>query len=71
VRGVRQLERKAAKRNDAMGRIIHDYYQAVRSAITDDGRPPLRASGLRLHHRLTAIARSLARVSKKGGYQLN
>mgnify|MGYP003936795667 CR=1 FL=1 len=71
VRGVRQLERKAAERNDAMGRIIHDYCQAVRSAITDDGRPPLRASGLRLHQRLTAIARSLARVSKKGGFQPN
>lgn len=71
VRGVRQLERKAAKRNDAMGRIIHDYCQAVRGAITDDGRPPLMASGLRLYHRLTAIARSLARVRKKGGFQPN
>jgi hypothetical protein len=71
VRGVRPLERKAAKRSDEMGRIIHDYCQAVRGAITDDGRPPLTASGLRLHHRLTAIAQSLARVREKGGFQPN
>lgn len=28
---------------------------AVRSALTDDGRPPLEASGLRLQERLTLI----------------
>jgi hypothetical protein len=35
----------------------------VRSALTDDGRPPLAASGLKLHARLTAIAASLSRVA--------
>jgi hypothetical protein len=38
----------------------------VRSAITDDGRPPLAASGLKLKDRLTAVAASLDRVAKKG-----
>ena len=71
VRGVRPLERKAAKRDDALGDIIDDYCQAVRAAITDDGRPPLMASGLRLHKRLVAIVESLERVGQKGGFQLN
>jgi hypothetical protein len=71
VRGVRPLERKAAKRGDEMGGIIHDYCQAVRSAITDDGRPPLVASGLRLRARLAKIADSLARMRQKGGFQRN
>jgi hypothetical protein len=40
----------------------------VRSALTDDGRPPLEASGLKLHTRLSAIAISLDRAEKKGGF---
>lgn len=66
VRGVRQLEREAEQRQDATGQVIHDYCQAVRSALTDDGRPPLEASGLRLHGRLTAITNSLRQAGKKG-----
>ena len=71
VREIRPLERKAAKRDDEMGSIIHDYCQAVRSALTDDGRPPLTASGLRLRQRLTAIVNSLARVRQKRGFLPN
>lgn len=71
VRGIRPLERKASKRADEMGGIIHDYCQAVRSAITDDGRAPLDAPGLRLRQRLTAIRDSLLRVGQKGVYLLN
>jgi len=71
VRGIRPLERKAATREDAMGGIIHDYCQAVRSAITDDGRAPLEAPGLRLRQRLIAILNSLVRVRQKRGYQTN
>ena len=40
---------------------------AVRSALTDDGRPPLEASGLRLQERLSAVAASLDRVAEKRG----
>ena len=54
-----------------MGAIIHDYCQAVRSTITDDGRAPLDAPGLRLRHRLTAIHDSLRRLGQKGDYLLN
>jgi hypothetical protein len=71
VRGIRPLERKASKRSDEMGGIIQDYCQAVRSAITDDGRAPLEAAGLRLRQRLTAIRDSLLRLRSKGGYPPN
>ena len=65
VRGVRPLERAAEKRDDELGGLIHGYCQAVRSALTADGRAPLDAAGLQLHGRLTAISHSLARVEKK------
>jgi hypothetical protein len=41
------------------------YCLAMRSALTDDGRAPLEASGLKLQERLTLISDSLARVSQK------
>lgn len=66
VRGVRPLERAVEGQTDALAQTVRDYCGAVRSALTDDGRPPLSASGLKLHERLTAIAQSLARVAKRG-----
>lgn len=48
--------------------MIQGYCQAVRSALTDDGRPPLDAAGLRLYERVSTIEQSLARVEQKGGY---
>lgn len=66
VRGVRPLERAVEGQTDATAQAVRDYCGAVRSALTDDGRPPLAASGLKLHERLTAIAHSLERVAKKG-----
>lgn len=71
VRGIRPVERKVAKRTDEMAQIILDYCQAVRSAITDDGRAPLDAAGLRLRQRLTAIRESLVRLCSKGGFPQN
>ena len=47
--------------------MIRGYCSAVRSALTDDGRPPLEASGLKLHGRLIAIDGSLARAGGKRG----
>jgi hypothetical protein len=63
VRGVRPIERSLEGRRDAEADAVHGYCQAVRSAITDDGRPPLAASGLKLHERLTAIHTSLTHVA--------
>jgi hypothetical protein len=67
VRKVRPLERAAEGRADSEAEVVRGYCGAVRSALTDDGRPPLAASGLKLHERLTAISDSLARAEGKGG----
>jgi hypothetical protein len=66
VRGIRPIERQLEGRDDHQARAIRGYCTAVRSAITDDGRPPLAASGLKLHDRLSAVNASLQRVAKKG-----
>jgi hypothetical protein len=68
VRGVRPIERELEYREDPEAEAIRGYCLAVRSAITDDGRPPLSASGLKLHDRLEAIHSSVQRVSKKGDF---
>jgi hypothetical protein len=67
VRGVRPIERAVEGRDDPEAEAVRGYCAAVRSALTDDGRPPLAASGLRLHRRLEAVAASLGRVEEKGG----
>jgi hypothetical protein len=67
VRGVRPIERAVEGRGDATAEVIQGYCAAVRSALTDDGRPPLEASGLKLHGRLSAVAASLQRAAQKGG----
>jgi hypothetical protein len=66
VRGVRPIERRLAGRRDPEAEVVRGYCAAVRSALTDDGRPPLDASGLTLHDRLSAITASLGRVEKRG-----
>ena len=66
VRGVRPIERALEGRDDPAAEVAQGYCAAVRSAITDDGRPPLAASGLKLRARLEAVADSLDRVAEKG-----
>jgi hypothetical protein len=66
IRGVRAIERSIVDNNGQVPETIRDYCLAVRSALTADGRPPLDASGLKLHERLTLIEQSLERVAKKG-----
>jgi hypothetical protein len=67
VRGIRPIERRVEGRDDAEARDIRGYCAAVRSALTDDGRPPLEASGLKLVDRLERVAASLDRVASKRG----
>ncbi len=73
VRGVRPIERAleaqqaaASAAGDTSGATdvaaVRGYCLAVRSALTDDGRPPLAAAGLQLRERLTAIHGSIDRV---------
>lgn len=66
VRGVRPIERALEGRTDEEAEAVRGYCLAVRSALTDDGRPPLSASGLKLHERVSQIAASLARIAEKG-----
>ncbi len=67
VRGVRNIERQMEGRADPEAEVVRGYCSAVRSALTDDGRPPLAASGLTLQGRLAAIDASLDRAAEKGG----
>jgi hypothetical protein len=71
VRGIRPIERPIEGRDDAEAQTIRGYCAAVRSALTDDGRPPLEASGLKLRDRLTKVAESLDRVGVKRGCRKN
>jgi hypothetical protein len=71
VRGIRPIERKVEGRDDLEAGAIRGYCAAVRSALTDDGRPPLEASGLKLADRLAAVATSLDRVAGKRGCRRN
>jgi hypothetical protein len=66
VRGVRPIERQLDQRTDPEAAIMRGYCSAVRSALTDDGHPPLAASGLKLHDRLIALSQSLEQVAKRG-----
>lgn len=67
VRGVRKIERQVEGRTGAQAEVVRGYCSAVRSALADGGRPPLDASGLKLHTRPCAIDASLDRAKAKGG----
>src|SRR5918998_1125341 len=66
VRGVRPIERAVEGQTSAEAEVTRGYCLAVRSALTDDGRPPLCASGLKLRDRLEALDASLGRLAEKG-----
>jgi len=66
VRGIRKIERKVEGRRDGLAFVIRGYCAAVRSALTDDGRPPLDSAGLKLRQRLSAVLASLDRLSQHG-----
>jgi hypothetical protein len=69
VRGVRPIERALEGREDGEAEAIRGYCLAVGSALTDDGRPPLSAPGLKLHGRLEAIHDSIERVGEKRSFR--
>src|SRR5688500_19337272 len=66
VRGIRRIERAVEGSDAAEAEVVRGYCAAVRIAITDDGRPPLAASGLTLKRRLEKVAASLDRAGEKG-----
>jgi hypothetical protein len=72
VRGIRKIERAAEAEadegeEDAESEVVRGYCAAVRAALTDDGLPPLAASGLKLQDRLSRIATSLDQVAARAG----
>ncbi len=67
VRGVRPIERSLEGQTDEEAQTVRDDGLAVRRSLTDDGRPPLEASGLKWHDRLTQISASMDRVAEKRG----
>lgn len=66
VRGVRPIEREVEQLDDEEAMIARKYCLAVRSALTDDGHPPLSAPGLKLYERLSLTVASLERVAESG-----
>jgi hypothetical protein len=66
LRGIRPIVRQIEGRDDVEARAVRGYCAAIRSALTDDGRPPPTASGLKPHGRLEAIAGGLRRVEEGG-----
>jgi hypothetical protein len=70
VRGIRPIERALEGRTDESAEAARDYCLAVRSAITDDGHPPLKLGGIKLHARLSQVHQSLELIAKKRGLGL-
>ena len=71
VRGVRPIERALEGQADEEAQAVRGYCLAVRSALTDDGHPPLDADGLQLEERLHEISDSIRRVAEKRGCLTN
>lgn len=71
VRGIRAIEREIEDQTHPEADVVRGYCSAVRSAITDDGYPPLSAPGLKLHERLRGVAESLDRLHQKGALPNN
>ncbi len=69
TRGVREIERNMRARDEQETKTIRGYCLAVRSALADEGKPPLQLGGLAMHERLNAIQASLERVGQKGGFR--
>jgi hypothetical protein len=68
LRGVRPIERALEEHPTPENEAIRDYCLAVRASLTDDGRSPLEASGLRLYSRIKQIRDSIERVQEKKDY---
>jgi hypothetical protein len=65
VRGVRPIERALEAHPTPENEAIRGYCLAVRASLTDDGRSPLDAPGLRLYERVSQISDSIGRIQEK------
>ncbi|WP_339381894.1 hypothetical protein [Calothrix parietina] len=55
VRGICQIEHSVIDSDEPFTQIVHGYCLAVRGSLTNDGRPPLDSSGLKLLECLSLI----------------
>ena len=55
LRGVRPIERALEEGSTPENDAIRGYCLAVRASVTDDGRSPLEAAGLRLYERVAQV----------------
>jgi hypothetical protein len=62
IRGIRDLERQAAKSSTKEAQVVADYCLAIRTVMRDDGKYPLDPPGVKLFQQLQLIAASVERV---------
>lgn len=66
VRGIRVIERSLNDADEETSVVVTGYCQAVRSALAQDGRPPIETPGLKLREHLSAIEQSVERLAQRG-----
>ena len=66
-RGIRSIERQVEKQSGPEAEAIRGYCAAVRSALTDDGRPPLEASGVKTPRAFGGHCQQSPTGREKGG----
>ena len=62
---MRPIERALEEYPTPENETIRGYCLAVRASLTDDGRSPLDAPGLRLYERVSQISASIGRIQEK------
>lgn len=62
VRGLREVERQVAHKQDDEAQITCGYCLAVREVLRDDGKYPLEPAGIKLYDKLTQIGDSVEKA---------
>jgi hypothetical protein len=62
VRGLREVERQVAHKQDDEAQVVGGYCAALREVLRHDGKYPLEPAGLTLYDKLTRIDASLERA---------
>ncbi len=65
VRGLREVERQVAHKQDDEAQITRNYCLAVREVMRDDGKYPLEPAGITLYQKFEQIDASLERAIKQ------
>lgn len=65
VRGLRQVERQVAHKQDDEAGVTRGYCAALREVLRNDGKYPLEPAGITLYDQLKKIDESLERAIKK------